>query len=505
MVALSSTYAFSGVNTSKVEVQVHFGSGLPKFNIVGLAAKAVSESKDRVRAAINSLGLALPAKVITVNLSPADMQKEGSHYDLAIALGMLVLMEIVPQDAIDEYIAMGELSLNGHLTKVSGVLPAAIAASKESLGIICPFHNTNEAMFASGDIRVVAPKTLGELVDHLKGTKIIPSPASPILDETRLSYKIDLADIKGMQAAKLALEIAAAGGHNMLMVGPPGSGKSMLAARLPTILPPLSIEEMLEVSMVQSIAGELDSETGISVLRPYRDPHHSSSMPSLVGGGSKARPGEVTLAHKGVLFLDELGEYPAIVLDSLRQPLETKTITIARVASHITYPADFQLVAAMNPCRCGYLQDLSRACSKAPRCGEDYQSKISGPFLDRIDLHIMVEPFNPYTNVNTEVNESSLDILKRVITVREVQKKRYEKFGFTLNNQLNGEAFDIFCHIDNECEEILKKAMEKWKLSMRSHNKILKVARTIADIAGAELIHKSHIAQALAYRSIDIR
>ena len=374
LVARVHTVAFQGIEVRPVDVQVQVTGGLPAFTVVGLADKAVGESRERVRGALAAIGLALPPKRITVNLAPADLPKEGSHYDLPIALGLLVAMGVLPADEIAGFSALGELALDGSITAVTGVLPAALGAAAEGRGIICPFACGGEAAWA-GTTEVLAPPSLLSLVNHFKGTQVLSAPEAR-LAEAEGSF-LDLRDIKGQETAKRALEIAAAGGHNLLMIGPPGAGKSMLAARLPGLLPPLDASEALEVSMIASVAGQLAGGR-LTRQRPFRNPHHSASMASLTGGGLRAKPGEVSLAHLGVLFLDELPEFQRAALESLRQPLESGKAVVARANAHVTYPARVQLVAAMNPCRCGHLDDASLACSRAPRCAADYQSRISG-------------------------------------------------------------------------------------------------------------------------------
>ncbi|OYW13757.1 MAG: AAA family ATPase, partial [Rhodospirillales bacterium 12-54-5] len=428
MVTRIHTVAFQGIETLPVEVQVHLGAGLPAFTIVGLPDKAVAESRERVRAALQSMGIMLPPKKIIINMAPADVGKEGSHFDVPIALGLLVALGFLPSDAMENYIALGEVALDGRLQAVAGVLPAAIAANVQNKGIICPEGNGAEAAFA-GDVDILAPSNLLELVNHFKGQQLLlkPEARTQVLD-----FKgPDLAEVRGQAVAKRALEIAAAGGHNLLMMGPPGSGKSMLAACLPGILPPMSAEEMLETNLIASIAGKL-VKGEFSGTRPFRDPHHSASTPSMVGGGKRAVPGEISLAHHGVLFLDELPEYPRAVLESLRQPLETGQISVARVEMHVTYPARFQLIAAMNPCRCGYLGDAARACSKAPKCGGEYQEKISGPLLDRIDLHVEVPAIDTLSMLVPEVAESSAVVAKRVARARDMQARRFAAHGLTV-------------------------------------------------------------------------
>src|SRR5436190_8778763 len=388
MVARVRTVAFHGVEVIEVETQVTIASGLPAFTVVGLPDKAVAESRERVRAALAVLGLALPPRRITVNLAPADVLKEGSHFDLPIALGLLAEMDVLPQDELAGYTALGEVSLDGSLTRVPGVLLAALAAAARDSGIICPLDCGGEAAWA-GDVEIIAAPSLLAIVNHFKGTQLLPPPEAKLAPSRAAG--LDLRDVKGQESAKRALEIAASGGHNILMVGPPGSGKSMLAARLPGILPPLQPAEALEVAMIQSVAGGLRGG-GLLRERPYRDPHHPAALPALVGGGLRTRPGEISLAHNGVLFLDELPEFAGQALDSLRQPLESGEVAIARANHRITYPARFMLVAAMNPCRCGKANEPGFTCRRGPnpRCSADYQARISGPLLDRIDLHIEI-------------------------------------------------------------------------------------------------------------------
>ncbi len=496
MVSHVRSYTFSGIEPLDVDVQVHISNGLPAFKIVGLADKAVSESRERVRAALHAIGMALPPQNVTVNLSPADLQKEGSHFDLPIAVGLLLHLGVIPEDAVEQAIVLGELSLDGSLIPINGILPAAVHANANNMSIICPEKNGSEALWA-GDLDVIAPNNLLDLINHFKGTMILSRPTQSPIDNT--SHYPDLADIKGQNAARRALEITAAGNHNLLMVGPPGAGKSMLAARLPSILPPLTSERMLEISMVQSIAGELRDGT-ISSKRPFREPHHNASMPSIVGGGSHAKPGEITLAHGGILFLDELPEFPAKVLESLRQPLENRKVTISRVQSHTTYPANFQFIAAMNPCRCGYLDDASRACSKAPKCAKDYQSKISGPLLDRFDLHIHVAAVTPQEIYNAEPSESSEVVAKRVLNARQKQLYRYSETKIETNAEASGDLLTQHVALDKESKDLLYNAMEKLGISMRGHNRILRVARTIADLENSNDVHSNHLAEAINYR-----
>lgn len=501
MAAAVRTVAFSGIDVLPIEVQVAISGGLPAFTIVGLPDKAVAESRERVRAALGAIGLALPPKRITVNLAPADVQKEGSHFDLPIALGLLTAMDVVPREEISGYVALGELGLDGGLAAVAGVLPAAMAAHGDDKGLICPAAQGGEAAWAGG-AEVLAAHSLLELINHFKGASPLlpPKPAQP-KDAPQVP---DLKDIKGQETAKRALEVAAAGAHNMLMIGPPGSGKSMLASRLPGLLPPLSAAEALEVSMIQSVAGQLTGGAIVST-RPFRDPHHSASVPALVGGGLRAKPGEISLAHHGVLFLDELPEFNRQALEALRQPLESGRAVVARANAHVTYPARIQLVAAMNPCRCGHLEDPALACSKAPRCALDYQSKISGPMFDRIDLHVDVPAVNPMDLSTPPPGEDSATVAARVSAARSVQRQRYADMGLenvTCNAQVDGEALEQVASPDDEGRTLLTQAAEKMHLSARGYHRILRVARTLADLEGAERVKRLHIAEALSYRRV---
>lgn len=498
MVTRIHTVAFQGIETLPVEVQVHLGSGLPRFTVVGLPDNAVRESRERVRAALNSIGIQLPAKVILVNLSPADVQKEGSHFDVPIALAMLVALGMIPADAVEGYVALGELALDGRLLPVAGVLPAAIGAAAQNKGIICPEENGAEAAFA-GDLPILAPRSLLALINDIKGQQMLARPEAKLMLTNKKGP--DLAEVRGQQIAKRALEIAAAGGHNLLMIGPPGSGKSMLAACLPGILPPMTAEEMLETNLIASIAGKL-IKGGFSGARPFRDPHHSSSMASMVGGGRKAVPGEISLAHHGVLFMDELPEYPRAVLESLRQPLETGTVSIARVEAHVTYPARFQLIAAMNPCRCGYLDDASRACSKAPRCAGDYQSRISGPLLDRIDLHVDVPAVDTLSMLTPADAEPSAVVADRVARAREAQQNRFVRMNIVArtNAEVSGEKLQEMVMLAADGRALLEQATRQLQLSMRGLTRVLRVARTIADLENAADVSRTHLAEALSYR-----
>jgi magnesium chelatase family protein len=498
MVAHINTVAFSGIDTTPVDVQVHISAGMPGFLMVGLPDKAVAESRERVRSALTSLGLPLPAKKILVNLAPADLIKEGSHFDLAVAIGLLVAMGVLPASEMANYIALGELTLDGHLLPVGGVLPAAIAAAGQGKGIICPAGNGAEAAWA-GQLDVLAPTSLLSLINHFKGTQVL-SPPDPYLLRDMITGP-DLAEVKGQESAKRALEVAAAGGHNLLMAGPPGAGKSMLASCLPGILPPLKAQEILEISAIASVAGKLTGGK-LTNRRPFRDPHHSSSMAAMVGGGRKALPGEISLAHHGVLFLDELPEFPRAVLESLRQPLESGIITVARAQAHVTYPARVQLIAAMNPCRCGYLGDASRACGKAPRCAVEYQSKLSGPLLDRIDMHIEVSAVGPLDMIGRAPGERSVDVAARVAAARDIQWARYETLGesYRSNASVSGDLLMELAMPEGDARRMVEEATHRLQLSMRGLTRVLRVARTIADLDQAPKVQMPHVAEALSYR-----
>ncbi|WP_068310996.1 YifB family Mg chelatase-like AAA ATPase [Polycladidibacter hongkongensis] len=491
--------AFQGVEAVDVDVQVQIGPGAVQFSIVGLPDKAVAESRERVRAALLATGLALPAKRVTVNLAPADLPKEGSHFDLAIALGLLCAMEIIPPDALDSFAILGELSLNGEIVGVSGVLPAAIHANAQGLGLICPRDCGGEAAWADEGMQILAPANLIELCNHFKGVATMQRPqaklgsAGPTLP--------DLADVRGQGRAKRALEIAAAGGHNLLFVGPPGAGKSLLAARLPSLLPPLSASELLEVSMIASVAGELEGGK-LTDRRPFRAPHHSASMAALVGGGIKARPGEISLAHNGVLFLDELPEFHPQALDSLRQPMETGSAMIVRANNRVSYPARFQLVAAMNPCRCGMAGQPGHTCRRGERCAADYQARVSGPFLDRIDIQLEVPAVRAVEMMGGTASEPSAQVALRVAKAREIQQERYRGDVESCRTNSHCSAKNIEKHtvLERSSRDLFYRAAEQMQLSARGFHRVLKVSRSIADLEGSAQIKPDHLAEALSFR-----
>jgi len=496
MHASIKTVAFRGIDTIPVEVQVHVANGLPTMAIVGLADKAVAESRERVRAALASIGLALPPKRIAINLAPADVVKEGAHFDLPIALGLLVAIGSVPRDVVDGALVLGELSLHGGIEPVSGVLPAAMAAVESGLDLICPQCCGPEAAWAS-DLAITAAPDLMSLLNHLRGQNHLPQPRPELLPPAHAAP--DMADLKGQETARRVLEIAAAGAHNLLMVGPPSAGKSMLAARLPGLLPPLNPREALDVTMLHSVAGQLPAG-GLIQARPFRDPHHSASMAALVGGGARARPGEISLAHGGVLFLDELAEFAKPVLDALRQPLETGQVVIARANHHVTYPARFQLVAAMNPCRCGFLGDPARACARAPDCGRTYCARISGPMLDRFDMIIEVPEVSGQLLLDKTPGEASVAVARRVATARD--------FAATSRPQASSEQAGAFddptTQMSRDARHLIELAIEKQSLSARGFHRVLRVARTIADLERQPQIERQHLAEALAYRAMPL-
>lgn len=498
MVAIVQTVAYLGLEARPVEVQCQVAPGVPAFIIVGLPDKAVAESRERVRAAIAAIGLSLPPKRITINLSPADIPKEGSHYDLPIAMALLGAMGIADAEQLATYTYVGELGLDGRVTASPGVLLAALHAGSQQLGLVCPADQGAEAAWVDG-LEIIAARDLLTLLNHLRGQAVIAPPVRGEVEEA--AGGPDLSQVRGQETAKRALEIAAAGGHNMLMSGPPGAGKSLLASCLPGILPDLTSAEALEVSMVASVAGEL-SGGALRRKRPFRSPHHSASMAALVGGGLRVRPGEISLAHLGVLFLDELPEFQRAVLDSLRQPLETGQVSVARANAHVTFPARVQLVAAMNPCRCGHLGDASLACSRAPRCAADYQARVSGPLMDRIDLHIEVAAVAAADLLLPPPAEGSAEVRARVQAARTLQRDRYASHGLRTNAEADGDTLESVCGLEEDGRLLLTQAANAMRLTARGFTRVLRVSRTIADLSGQEKVKRIHIAEALSYRRL---
>ena len=505
MLAKVLSSAVIGIDAYLVEVEVDIARGLPTFTTVGLPEAAVKESKERVKAAINNSGYTFPDDRITVNLAPANIKKEGTGFDLPIALGIMAAEKLIPQERINDYTILGELSLDGRIKPVKGSLPMAIAAKKAGCrGIIVPYDNRREASVVKA-IHVYPVKTLSQVVDFLRGLEPIKAVTANLKDlfDTQRRHEKDFADVMGQEHVKRAMEIAAAGGHNLIMVGAPGSGKTMIAKRLPTILPPLTFEEAIETTKIFSVIGRLDKGQALVTKRPFRSPHHTISDAGLIGGGHIPRPGEVSLAHNGVLFLDELSEYKKHVLEVLRQPLEDLKVTISRAASTITYPSSFMLVAAMNPCPCGYFSDPKHECRCTFHQIHRYRSKISGPLLDRIDIHVEVPavPYNALKGVGK--SESSERIRVRVAAARGIQSRRFSRARIYCNAQMSSRQIRRYCHIDEASHRLLETAIDKLGLSARAHNRILKIARTIADIEASPELLERYIAEAVQYRNLD--
>lgn len=504
MVNKVSSATTIGLNAYEVSVETDVLNGLPSFSIVGLPDTAITEARDRVRSAIKNSGFTFPAKKVVINLAPADLKKEGSNFDLPIAIGLLVEEEVLQEEKIDGYAFIGELSLDGGLRGVNGVLPLILGLKECGITkIFVPKVNQFEAALA-GDVDIYGAESLADVVNHFADSplkKTVVDINKYLVESSKQEYTYDFKDVKGQQKAKKALEIAAAGGHNVLMVGSPGSGKTLMAKCFASILPPLEFEESLELTKIYSISGILSPEEPLMIKRPFRPVHHTASANGIIGGGTNPKPGEITLAHRGVLFLDEMVEFPRNVLEVLRQPLEDGEIVISRAKHSIRYPAKFMLLGAMNPCPCGYLGDKEKQCTCSEFQINRYQSRLSGPLLDRIDLQVEVPRLTAEELLNTKSeSESSAEIRKRVVNARKIQAERYKKEGILTNSELTSKLIKKYCQIDKVSAEVLKLAAIKYQLSGRRYDRILKLSRTIADLENAENIQQSYIMQALQYR-----